>query len=368
MDFLSKGLSSLKKIISSDGSQSVLGLDIGFSSIKVVQMRKQKERAVLETYGEIALGPYAGVEVGQSVKLLNDKVVEALKDILKEANVKAKKTVISIPLKSSFITVIKIPLIKNKDISEIIKLEARRYIPISISEVLMDWWIFPEDKDDGDENEDKKKFIQILLVAIHKDVIDKYKDIISRAGLFTDALELESFSLIRSSISRETSPVAIVDFGALTTKVVIVDFGIIKEVHSISKGSQDLSIALSSSLNINFRRAEEIKREIGLSNLPENKEIVGIMELILDYIFSEINSVIRDYQKRYSQTVNKTIITGGGALLEGLVNFAVKQLSMEVNLADPFLKTEYPAFLEGALKKAGPSFSIAIGLALKELQ
>ncbi len=367
MDFLSKILSSLKKIISSDENQSVLGLDIGFSSIKVVQMRKQKERAVLETYGEIALGPYANVEVGQSVDLLNDKVVEALKDILKEANVKAKKTAVSIPLKSSFVTVIKVPLIKNKDISEMIKLEARRYIPISTSEVMMDWWIFPEDKN-NDEDEYKKKFSQVLLVAIHKDAISKYKDIVSRAGLFADALELESFSLIRSSISRETSPVAIVDFGALTTKVVIADFGIIKGTHSISKGSQDLSIVLSNSLNINFRRAEEMKREIGLSNLPEHKEMTGIIELILDYIFSEINSVIRDFEKRYSQTVNRAILTGGGALLEGLVDFEVKQLSMEVNLADPFLKTEYPSFLEGALKKAGPSFSIAIGLALRELQ
>lgn len=380
MDGPFNGLSSLKKIITSGSSQKALGVDIGGSSIKVVQLKKDKERAILQTYGEVALGPYGNFEVGRVVKLPDEKVAEALKDVLREANVSTKKAAVSVPLKSSFVIVINIPKISGKNITEMIQLEARRYIPVPITEVFMDWWVFPE-KDvglyDREEVSEKEKvaeeksirgFDKVLLVAIHKDVIDKYKKIISKSGLTLDALELESFSMLRSCLYRETGPVAVIDFGASTTKMSIADLGIMKSTHSINKGSQDLSLALSNSMGINFKRAEEIKREIGLSELPEHREIVTIMEPLLGYVFSEINSIIRDYQRKYKQTVKRTVMTGGGALLKGLVDFAVKRLSIEVNLADPFVKSEYPIFLEKVLKEAGPNFSVAFGLAMRELQ
>ncbi|MBU3925640.1 type IV pilus assembly protein PilM [Patescibacteria group bacterium] len=357
-------------MLSSGSRQSVLGLDIGSSAVKVVQLRKEKERAILETYGEIALGPYGNVHIGQSVSLSNDKIVEALKDLLREANVKAKRTAVSIPLKSSFITVINIPVLPDKNISEMIQLEARRYIPVPISEVIIDWWIFPEEEIVEEEKEDKdgRKFMKVLLVAIHKDTISTYKKIVSELGLELENFEIESFSMIRSSVGRDASPVAVVDFGASATNVAIVDLGTMRSSYSVNKGSQDLTLALSSSLGVDFKRAEEMKREIGLSDLPEHKEIVSIMEPILEYVFTEIKSVIMDYQKKNKQSVNHVFITGGGALLKGLIDFSVKHLAVEVTMTDPFLKTEYPAFLGGVLRKTGLSFSVAIGLALRELQ
>jgi len=372
MEFPFKGFSFFKKMFGPQSGQSVLGLDIGLSSLKVVQLRKEKERAVLETYGEIAIGPYGGMEVGRVVKLPEEKIVEALKDLIKEANVKIKEAAVAVPLWSSFVTVINIPVIEGKDISEMVKLEARRYIPVPVSEVVLDWWVFPEDKisetAEVAKEKQKKNFLKVLLVAIHKDAIDQCKNIVTKAGLSVDSFELESFSMLRSSLRRETAPVAVIDFGASSTKVAIVDFGIMKSSYAISKGAQDLTIILSNSLEVDFKKAEEMKREIGLSDLPEHKEVVSVLEPILEFIFSEISSVIKDYQRKNSQTVNRTIITGGGALLKGLAGFAVKRLGMEVNLADPFSKTEYPAFLEKSLKDAGPDFSIALGLALRKLQ
>lgn len=363
---------SLKKLFGPKEGAGVLGLDIGSSSIKVIQLKKRKERAVLETYGEIAIGPYAGMEVGRAAKLADEKIVEALKDLLREANVKAKEAAVAVPLRSSFVTVISIPFIEGKDVSEMIQLEARRYVPVPISEVVLDWWIFPEDR--VSENADvqpggaRKKFSKVLLVAIHKDIISQYKEIVAKAGLIVDSFELESFSMLRSSIRRETAPVAVIDFGASSTKIAIVDFGILKSSYAIGKGAQDLTLALSGSLGIDFRRAEDMKREIGLSDMPEHKEVISVMEPILEYIFSEISSVIKDYQRKNSQVVSRVIITGGGSLLKGMAKFAVKRLGMEVNSADPFSKAEYPAFLEKVLKEAGPNFSIALGLALRKLQ
>lgn len=371
MEFSLRGLlkifESLKK-----SENSVLGIDIGTSSIKVVQLRKEKERAVLETYGEIATGPYVNLKVGQAAKLSEESVVMALKDVLKEANVKAKTACVAIPLKSSFVTIISLPFSPEKNLSEIIQLEARRYIPVPISEVILDWWILPramEKNEEGlpDGKAGKRETTQVLLVAIHKDTVNIYKDIIAKVNLKARAYEIESFSMIRACLSRETSPVAVLDIGASTTKLAIVDFGVMKGSYSINYGSQDLTSALSRSLNIDFSRAEEMKREIGLSDLPENKEVVAVLEPVLEYSFSEASKFIKEFQKKNQRSIGKVILTGGGSLLKGLVDFAVKKFALEVELADPFAKVEHPAFLSKALKEVGVNFSIAIGLTLREL-
>ncbi len=369
MDFSFKNFSPFSGLFKKE--EGALGVDIGASSIKVVQLRKEKERAVLETYGEIAIGPYGGESVGQAVKLSEEKAIEALKDVLRESNVTTTKAAVSIPLKSSFVTIIKVPVIKGKNISQIIEMEARRYIPLAISEVEMDWWILPEKANENEEEaggEEKRKFATVLLVAIHKDILVKYREIVSKAGLQIASLEIESFSAIRACASREQSPTLIVDIGASSLKMVIVDSGIMMAAYSTDKGSQNLTIAISHSLGIDFERAEEMKREIGLSDLPEHKEIRGIIEPFLEYMFSDIGKFVRNYQKKQGRAVGRVVLTGGGSLLNGVVAFAVKKLSLETALAEPFSKTEYPAFLAEVLKDAGPAFSISLGLALRGLQ
>lgn len=124
--------------------ESILGIDMGSSSIKLVQLRKEKERAVLETYGELSVGNYANVDVGRAAILSMDKTSEMLKDLLVESGAKAKSAVVSISLKSSFVTMMTLPKMSDKELAESVPYEARRYIPIPISEVEMDWWVVPQ--------------------------------------------------------------------------------------------------------------------------------------------------------------------------------------------------------------------------------
>ena len=368
IDFTSKGASVLKSLGFLGKSESALGVDIGTSSMKVVQIKKEKERAVLETYGEIAVGPYKNANVGQATKLTKEKAVEVLKDVLREANVKSKKAVVSIPLNASFITVIDLPLLEGKDPKDIIQMEARRYVPLPITEVEIDWWVLPESSEAEVAQVSGKKTSKVILVAIHKNIIKEYTSVVSSAGLEVVALEIESFSVIRSIVSNESAPVVVMDFGASSVKIAIVDGGVMRAAHSIAKGSQDLTLALSRSMGVDFSRAEETKREIGLSNLPEHKEIVSVISPILEHVFSESNNFIKNYQRKERRAVARVVLTGGGALMNGLVDFAVKRLGLEASLADPFSKTDYPVFLAGALKESGPTFSVSAGLALRGLQ
>ncbi|MEK9209235.1 MAG: pilus assembly protein PilM, partial [Patescibacteria group bacterium] len=271
--------------------ESFLGIDIGSSSIKIIQLKKKNEQAILETYGELSVGPYAGVETGQASHLVEDKAVEMLKDLTKEAGAKAQKAAVTVPLRSSFVTVIRLPVSPDGNLDEAISFEARRYIPVPMSEVVFDWWVLPKEFEDEesvtvakeqDNSPSEKKISQpgteVLIAAIHKDIIEKHKKVVAGAGLETVLFEIEIFSGVRAVLGNEIAPVLVIDLGASTTKMTVVDHGIARFAYSLDRGSQDITIALAHSLNVGFPRAEEMKREIGFSSRPEYKEASAVIE------------------------------------------------------------------------------------------
>lgn len=360
-------------------SQSVVGVDVGSSSIKVVQLKKEKGVAVLETYGEIALGPYANLDIGRATSLGVNKLSEALMDLIRESSVTTKSAGFSIPFSSSLLTFIQMPSVDTKQLNKMIPIEARKYIPVPINEVMLDWFVLPDTTSSREEDKKKKSeaekrietvgTVDVLLVAIHNEVLNNYKTIVEMSGLRNDFFEIEIFSTIRAVLEQNIVPEMIVDIGAATTKVYIVEHGIIRVSHIINRGSQDITVNLSKSLGITVQKAEEMKRIEGVSEEEQAKEGMNSVTLLtLDYIFSEANRVLLNYQKKHRKNVGKAVLTGGGSVMKGVVTLAKKRLETEVVLGDPFSRVDTPAFLEGVLKEVGPEFSVAVGLALRKLQ
>jgi type IV pilus assembly protein PilM len=148
----------------------------------------------------------------------------------------------------------------------------------------------------------------------------------------------------------------------------IVEYGVVKSFHIINRGSVDMTNSLATALNVPFSRAEELKRSIGLLGKGEDKNISDIIKVNTDFIFSEVDSVILNYQKKYNKTIEKVILTGGGALLKGIKEVAVENLRTEVSMGNPFSRVETPAFLDKVLGGIGPEFTVALGLALRKLK
>ncbi len=363
LDSIKSMLSNLSK----DRSPSVLGIDIGSSSIKVVQLRREKGKAILETYGAIALGPYGELEIGRATNLPVDRIVEALKDVLREANVTAKEAALSIPYSASLVSVIKVPRVADKQLAQMIPIEARKYIPVPIGEVMLDWFVIPEESRSSNDIKNESTHISVLLVAIHNETIAKYQAIVAGATLQAKFFEIEVFSSVRASLDHGIAPIAVVDMGASTTKLYIVERGIIRESHIINRGGQDITLAISQSLGLTVGKAEEQKRVEGLSgkeDAPLNKAIAITLESVL----SEVNRVILSYEQRMQSSISSAVFTGGGATLKGIQEYAKQRLSTPTSLAHPFDKVEAPAFLIDILTEAGPEFSVAVGLALRRLQ
>ena len=349
---------------------SVLGIDIGSSAVKIVQIKKKHGKAVLETYGELALGPYATTEVGRAVSLTPEKTIEAVRDILREAKTTTVSCGIALPLSASLITFLTIPPVPDKQIGEIVSIEARKYIPVPLNEVLLDWSVIPKEDayvTDDDKSKTEKQGHDILVVAIHNEYINGYQNIVSGSGLNASFYEIEIFSSIRAVVDQGISTNMILDMGARSTKLYIVERGILKSSHIINKGSQDITLALSKALSVSVSEAENMKRVYGLKGGPEYKELTEIITVNLDYIFYESNAALLSYQKKSAKNVSKIILTGGGVLLKGFTDLAKISFQTNVAYANPFGKLETPAFLADEFAQAGPEFAVAIGVALRKL-
>ncbi len=368
--------------------ESFLGVDIGSSAIKVVQLKKQKGIAVLETYGELSLGPAGGTEVGRSTNLSDKQLSSSLMSLIEESRVSITNCGVSIPIRSSMVFDMELPQMSEEQLKKIVPIEARKYIPVSVSEVVLDWRIIPEnnfeeDEDNtedtrpavvegkvhkGEKKQDNKK-IKVFVVAIHKNAIERYQNIIKQSQLNLNFLEIEVFSTIRSVIDHNISTVAMLDIGASVSKMYIVEYGVIKDSHIINKGSQDITLAISRALEISIKEAEEKKRSVDVEN-PEDKdkEVAEILATNLKYIFMEASKVLKNYQIKNNKNIKELIFTGGGSVIKGLPAFTSKNLEISSQIADPFSKVKTPAFLDDILKEIGPEFAVAVGLALRGLE
>jgi type IV pilus assembly protein PilM len=365
-----RSLFDLKKInrMISGQKGSVLGVDIGSSAIKVVQVGQRGGKAVLENYGELALGPYGGVGVGQATSLTKAKIKEALLDIFREASLEGTSAGFSIPMGTALLSLIELPKIDKKQLNAMIPLEARKYIPVPVSEVVLDWWVLPpQNNEPGQEDDFRNERTEVLLAAIHNDTIDKYKDIKNAiTTIDSSSFEIDIFSVIRAIVGRDSSAVMIVDMGAGTTKLAVVDYGVLRTQHIINMGSQDITITLSKMLHIDIDEAEKIKREKGIQS--DDTNVTEAIQIPLNHITTEINKVIANYRKKHIRPISRIVLSGGGVLLKGFAEYAQQTINVPVEIGEPFSRIETPAFLQDALSEAGPEFAVAIGLAIKEIQ
>lgn len=358
-------LSSVKKLLKKDINapstrEVFLGVDIGSSAIKVVQIKNVKGVPTLETYGELQLGPYEGVDIGRSTRLVPSKLVEALVDIMREASATAQQVAFAFPYNASFTNVVVVPTLDTEKIPAMLPVEARKYIPISLSKVALDWIPLGTSTESGST--------KVLLSAIYTQAIQKYEEVMRGAALEVIASEIEIFSSLRSIVSPTDEVVAILDFGASSTRLYIVEKGVVRKTHSVLLSGSDITTTIAQALSIEFTRAEEIKRAQGLEGVGETPELQKALTQALDRGLRELHTVMVRYEQEQGVHIEKVILSGGGSLLKGINVYAQDMFARPVTSAIPFDKVAYPAFLEDTLKEAGPSFAVAVGVALRAFQ
>ncbi|MBZ9578320.1 type IV pilus assembly protein PilM [Patescibacteria group bacterium] len=363
------------------GLKSCLGIDIGTSGIKIVQLSLQRERIKLEKYGEATARifyekPFRTFEKS-TLLLSNQDIARAILAICKEAKISERKAIFAIPDFSSFFTSFNLPAMTREEVSQAVRFEARHHIPLPLAEVSLDWSII-----EGELSDRKKVPLKILLAAVPNNVINQYRQIVVLSNLELKALEAEVFGLLRSLIGDDKRVIILLDIGAQSTSCNIIDQGILKVSHSFDVAGNELTQVLAKALNVDYLTAENLKKIHGLkflvSGVPpieKNQEIplmtkkVGeILRPLIDLILTETKKTSRSFYQTKGKKVQKVIIAGGSALLPGLKEYFFKSLKQEVEIANPFSDILYSPILEETLKKMGPSYAIAVGMALRGLE
>lgn len=352
--------------------KSFLGIDIGTSSIKVVQLKKEEDRFKLETYGEISTINYLKrlTDAFQvtTLKTLEAITREMLKIILQKAEVTAEEAVLTIPVFSSFVSAIEMPAMAEKEMARAVEFEARRYVPISLAEVVLDWQIVETGMIKDEVSPKPFKGTRIILIAVPREVVNKYIKIAEGLDLRIGALELETFSLTRSLMVYDKSPTCILDIGARATSFTIVDKAVVQMSHSLDVAGAEMTQALATGLKVASTRAEEFKIAYGL-NHRENKErraeFQGFLSIPVDKIISEIERMIGSYQSKTARRIEKLILNGGSAQMAGLKDYIEQKMNLKAFIATPWARIIYPPVLQETLRKIGPQFSVAIGAAMR---
>lgn len=341
----------------------VIGLDIGTASVKVVQLRREKEKIILDTYGEVALGPYGGMKIGQGVRLGEEKIAEAVSDLFKEAKVTARDAVVAIDPSAAYVSLVKVPKVGDDELRTMIPIEARKYIPIPLTEVQIDWWHIPSTVKLGDNNQT----LSVVLAAVNNNTLVSYDKLVKKLELKNVEYEIHGYSLLRSSPTHTHKMVMYVDIGAQITTLSLVFQGIVLDMHVISRGSQDCTTQLSKALSIPMDTAEEAKRTFGYKGDTANPYMKDIVELSSYPLFGEVARLSLMYERKYNQTIEGIILAGGGSRVPGMLSAYSKTVHIAGRLVTPFERVEVPEFLSEMIERIGPSYAAAVGCALKKL-
>lgn len=342
-------------------SKKSLGIDIGASSIKVVELSAFGKKRKLENYVEFQLPIGAdSIETfhGKTLLLLSDEVSDILQALFKKAAIKQKNAALALPDFSTFFTSFSLPPMNEAEIPQAIEFEARHHIPLPLSEVTFDWQII-------DKEEIAPGFkLKVLLVAVPNKVLENYQRMATLCQLEIKGMEAEVFGLMRSSIpkDKERKPVCLVDFGWQSTTVSIAENKTLKVSHSFDVSGTSLTEALSSALQIDLEEADRLKKEHGLD--PSRADVSRVLTQKIDSLALEIEKVCQDFYRAGDRKVEDLILVGGTATLFGLREYFESRIKKSVRVADPFSTVSAPPVLQSRLKELGPSFAVALGVGL----
>lgn len=353
----------ISRIVFMAKSNNYLGIDLGAGGIKVLNIALEKKKAKLVTYGFTERSPE---ETENDWFADPQATANLLKKICAKAHATTTQAITALPIASVFSAVINLPAAASKEIASAVRWEAKKLIPLPLEEVVLDWKLLPKPAMTSNQKPTEST-IEVLLTGAPKTLIDKYVDVFKKAGLSLLSLETEAFAFIRSLIGNDPSPTIIVDIGARKSNILILDRGVPFSTRSIDVGGKNFTQNIATKLSMPMDQAEELKRNMSETELSGG--VPDMIKEILTPLLNEMKYSLDTYRARNSLTrpIEKIILTGGGAMLPKLTDYFTEFFNLRTFLGDPWVRINYSDELKPVLQNVGSRFSVAIGLALREV-
>jgi type IV pilus assembly protein PilM len=338
----------------------LIALDIGTSSIKLIQLKRTRGKYELVNFGIIPIPSWAITED----RIVEPEIVsEAIKNLVTSEKIKTKYVALAISGSSVVIKKIVVPLMSEAELAESIYGEVEQYIPYNIEEVNIDFYILPQEQEDTEE-------MQVIFVAVKNEQVLEYSDIIEKAGLKPAVIDVDVFAIENSyEFNYGIAPgvVGLVDIGANITNINILEDGLTSFTRDLPFGGVHFNKAIEQQLNVSSDEAEQIKLGVERKNISP-KEVVSILTSVLDELAFLINESLEFFQSSGSEkVVSKLILSGGCAKLAGIDQFLSNKLHCTVEISNPFknIKIDEKVFDPEYINAMSPLAAVGVGLALR---
>ncbi len=341
----------------------VIGLDIGSNSIKVVQLAPAKKGWKIIKLGTTQLPPEAIVD-GSIIDSMT--VIGAVKELIDRQEIKIKNCVSALTGHSVIIKKVNLPVMSEAELSESIQWEVEQYIPFPITDVNIDFQIL----ETGTEG---KGQMEVMLVAVKKDVINDYSNVIKEAGLNPVIIDVDSFALENMfELNYPIVPnenVAIVNIGATIMSINILHSGVTIFTRAIPLGGNQFTEEIQKALGITFKDAETLKLGGGVSGINKDN-VPQIIGRISGNVAIEVKRSLDFFLGGApGMFVSKIYLCGGGAMTKGLQAVIQERTALPVEMANPFANIEYnpKKFAPEYMKEIAPYFGVGVGLGIRKV-
>ncbi|MBI5076765.1 type IV pilus assembly protein PilM [Candidatus Falkowbacteria bacterium] len=354
-----------------------VGVDIGGSSIKMVELTNNNGRAQLVTYGYLERSLKGGA------KLIDepDKTAELIKRVAEKCRLVSKRAVTALPGPAVFSSIISLSEISRKDlaspkkITAAVEWEAKKVLPLPLEEMILDWKVIGSEdilKAKSEGGDEKIKNLQVLLTGAAKEVVSKYIDIFKKAGLDLISLETESFSLARALVGKDRATVILVDIGAVNTDISVIENAIPLLSRSLGIGGLEITKEVANTLNVSLEQAEQFKRDLAQEESVETaEELPEIIKRPVRAIMDEVQYTMNFYLEQpdnKNKKIERIVLSGGTAQLFNLPKHFTNQLGIRTFIGNPWARVIYPEDLQPILDNIGSRFATAIGLAMRDIE
>lgn len=334
----------------------LFGLDIGTSSVKVMQIENRGKSQVIVGYG---VTNYDQAALKDGIVIDPEVLAKATKELFEKqlvGDISTRRVALSIPVARTYNRVMSLPPMNQKDLSEAVRLEAEQYIPVPIDELYLDYNITSSSKDG----------FELLAVAAPKQIIDSYLTYTDLLGLDVGVIEttISASSRLIAHSERDFVPTILIDFGSVSVDITIFDKQLIV-TGTVAGGGDNFTELIGKKLDISSQVAHTIKTKYGLSVSKKQKDIQDALKPILSSLTREIRKMVRYYDERTGSEgkIGQIITMGGGANMPGLSEYITSEMRLPTRMCNPwanldFGKLQPPSLVEKSM------YVTAAGLAL----
>ncbi len=336
-----------------------IALDIGSTFIKLVQLKGSNKNYQLIKFGMVPLPPEVIVE---GAVMDAGRVVEAIKELLSSQKIKTKEVVISVSGSSVIIKRVSVADMTDEELTESIKWEAEQYIPFSIDDVNVDFQKLGAGATAGQAD--------VLLVAVKKDKINDYVNLVKEAGLEPVVMDVDAFALANMyelNYALEEGTTALLNIGASVMNINILKDGISIFTRDITVGGNRYTEALQRDFGLTYEDAEKVKRGEAF-DAADKEQIAGVMSSVTDDIVAETQRSFEFFRSTTgSDKVSRVLVSGGCARIGNFIPVLSERLEIPVEVVDPFkkIKIDPKRFETMVIAESSPLCAVAVGLAIR---